>query len=325
MEAETGESRPVALGIDLGGSAIKVGAVDDLGRVLEMVHFPTPTSATRPEDVIAAMSQAATQTAAQLKEPPVGIAVSTPAFSEGPEWTQRLCSNVPALDNVPIRPLLVEAFGPDVRSEYDTNAALLAELRFGRARQYERVLYMGIGTGISSAVSIAGELVRHTFGTCGNTGHVIVDPAGRPCTCGGAGCLETVTAAWALRRAASELAQAGESEQLAAAYAKSGEVDVVDLHRAAVDGDAVATQLLATAGRALGVALASLVHIYFPDVIIIGGGVSGAGEFLLGPARCALAEHAAPDCYKRLQAFEQGTLGLDAGVIGLASLFLDPG
>ncbi|MCU1491820.1 MAG: family protein (putative glucokinase) [Acidimicrobiaceae bacterium] len=319
-EGET-ESRRVALGIDVGGSTIKAGAVDALGHVLEVLRIPTPTSTTRPEEVIAAVVEAASRTTARLQQPPVGIAVSTPAFSEGPEWTQRLCSNVPALDNFPIRGPLVEAFGPSVRWEYDTNAALLAELRFGQARQFERVMYMGIGTGISSAVAIGGELVRHTFATCGNTGHVIVDASGPPCTCGGTGCLEAVTTAWALRRSASELARAGQSEQLAALYAKGCEVDVADIHRAAVDGDGGATRLLATAGRALGVALASLIHIYFPDAIIFGGGVSGAGEFLLGPARVALEQHAAPDCYTRLQAFEQGRLGPDAGVIGLASLF----
>jgi glucokinase len=313
----------VALGIDVGGTEIKAGLVNDLGQVLHLVRRPTPTGAVAAKDVVeqirktAELARAVTTGTSEKVE---GVGITTPAFSTGAEWVQLLSSNIPVFEGFPLYRAVSPIFGPSVVWEYDTHAALLAEMRFGRAGNYARVLYVGIGTGVSCGIAIDGELVRHTFGTCGNAGHVIVDhEAPYPCTCGGSGCLESVVSGWAMREAALRAATSGDSRQLAETYRQRGDLSAADLSRAARNGDNASAAIFARAGRALGSALASWIHIYFPDAIFFGGGVSGAGELLLEPARATMDSLASPTSLKRVKVFEPGLMGADAGVIGAAS------
>ena len=182
------------------------------------------------------------------------------------------------------------------------------------------MLYVGIGTGISCGIAVDGALVGHTFGTCGNVGHVIVEhETPLACTCGGSGCLESIVSGWAFREAALRAARCGDSQELAGLYHQRGDLSAADLSSAARNGDSASAAILARAGRALGSALASWIHIYFPDAIFFGGGVSGAGELLLEPARESMDSLVSPTCLRRVQVFERGVMGADAGVIGAAS------
>lgn len=316
----------LAIGIDVGGTQIKAGLVSELGQVVHLVRIPTPTGAIAAEDVIEQIRRAGIMVRSGLSEtaPRVeGVGITTPAFSVGPEWVQLLSSNIPVFEGLALREAMSEVFGPSVLWEYDTHAALLAEMRFGPAGAYERVLYVGIGTGVSCGVAVSGELVSHSFATCGNTGHVIVDPQGtRACTCGGRGCLETVLSGWALREAGIEAVTSGKSPYLAELYRKHGELNASDVSAAARHGDASARGVLESAGQSLGVALATLVHIYLPEAIFVGGGVAGAGNLLLDPARETMERLVSPTCLQRLQVFRVGVMGPDAGVIGAASSVL---
>lgn len=316
----------MALAIDVGGTAIKAGLVGANGNIQHLVRAPTPSGRVKAVDVTNRIVEAAREVCSALQgnSHPVGTAISTPGFAVGPEWSQLLCSNIPALEGVPLRRPMVAAFGPDTFWEYDTHAACIAEMRYGRATGYERVLYIGIGTGTSCAVSIDGAFVRHTFGTCGNTGHIIVSSgARRKCTCGGTGCLEATLSGWALKQAALSAAEAGTSPYLRHLLRSSGSLGAVDVSCAARQGDRVALTIMEEAGRALGQAVATLMHIYSPDVIVVGGGVSAAGELFLQPARDEVNALASPALLQRLRAFEAGVMGSDAGVIGLGSLVFE--
>lgn len=316
----------VALGIDVGGSAIKAGLVGADGKIRNLVRAPTPSGRVKAEDVINGIVEAGREVCSALQGDgrPVGTAISTPSFAVGPDWCQLLCSNIPALEGVALRGPMEAAFGSNTFWEYDTHAACLAEMRYGRASGYERVLYIGIGTGVSCAVSIQGDFVRHTFGTCGNTGHIIVSSsAERKCTCGGTGCLEAVLSGWALKQAALRAAESGGSPYLWQLFHRNGSVEAVDVTRAAMHGDRAALAIIEASGRALGQAAATLMHIYSPDVIVVGGGVSAAGELVLQPAREEVKALASPVLLERLRAFETSVMGSDAGVIGLGSLVFD--
>ncbi len=319
-------SLSAALAVDVGGTTIKAGLVGADGNIQHLVRAPTPSGRVKAADVIDRIVEAAREACSALPRgsQPVGAGISTPAFAVGPDWCQLLCSNIPCLEGVPLRGPMVAAFGPNTFWEYDTHAACLAEMRYGRAAGCERVLYVGIGTGTSCAVSIDGQFVRHTFGTCGNTGHIIVSSgSNRKCTCGGTGCLEAVLSGWALKRAALSAADAGGSPYLRHLLRDSGSLEAIDVWRAADQGDPAALTILEEAGKALGQALATLMHIYSPDVIVVGGGVSAAGELLLQPARDEVNALASPTLLQRLRAIEAGVMGSDAGVIGLGSLVFD--
>ena len=305
---------------------MKAGLVDAAGDIRHLVRVPTPSGRVKAADVLSRIVDAAREVCSTLPvdSKPVGTALSTPAFAIGPKWSQLLCSNIPALEGVPLREPMVAAFGDNTFWEYDTHAACLAELRYGRATGYQRVLYIGIGTGISCAVSIDGDFVRHTFGTCGNTGHIIVSSAAnRKCTCGGTGCLEAILSGWALRQSALSAAESGDSPYLRQLQHSRGSLEAADVSRAAGQGDEAALRIIEEAGRALGQAAATLLHIYSPDVIVVGGGVSAAGELLLQPARGEVKALASPALLQRLRAFERGVMGSDAGVVGLGSVVFD--
>ena len=327
MASKAGDpSAGVALAIDLGGTAVKAGLVGADGNIRHLVRAPTPSGRVEAADVIDRIVQAARDVCSALPvgRQPVGTGISTPAFAVGPDWCQLLCSNIPCLEGVRLRGPMVAAFGPNTFWEYDTHAACLAEMRYGRATGYERVLYIGIGTGTSSAVSIEGHFVRHTFGTCGNTGHIIVSAgADRKCSCGGTGCLEATLSGWALKRAALSAAETGSSPYLRQLLSGGRPLEAIDISRAAGQGDRAALAILEEAGKALGQAIATLIHIYSPDVIVVGGGVSAAGDLLLQPARDEVNVVTSPTLLQRLRAIESGVMGSDAGVIGLGSLVFD--
>jgi glucokinase len=183
-----------------------------------------------------------------------------------------------------------------------------------------------IGTGISSGVVVdGGTMLNYRFGTAGETGHVIVDPSStsRCSSAGCRGCLEAIVAGPAIRRAAMEAVDAGRSAVLAQRFSEAGEATAEAVGEAALAGDPTAMEILERAGFSLGVGLVSLMHIFSPDAIIVGGGVASAGELLLAPARRALADIGAPFFRRHLKTVRQAALGPEAGVIGAATLIFE--
>jgi glucokinase len=314
----------LAVGIDVGGTSIKSGLIDESGRVLYRSRLQTPPRSSSAQAIVDTIIESGIKARAAAERVGVaigGVGLGLPEYSLGPDWIQRQCSNIPALEGVALYPPLRSAFGPSIVCDLDTQAATLAELRFGAGTGYERLIFMGVGTGISCGIVVDGQLLRHTFGTSGDTGHLIVDPAGtKPCTCGGRGCLETFTSARAIREAGLEAAASGSSAALATVYQERGDLGADDITEAARRGDPTARGILERAGHALGVALTSLMHIYLPHAILVGGGVSGAGDLLLEPARQAIRQLAAAFYAEQLRELRVAAFGPEAGMIGAAAL-----
>ena len=192
---------------------------------------------------------------------------------------------------------------PRVRVVPDIAAAALGEAFFGSGRGVERFLCVAIGTGANAAAVIDGHLLSTAHGCMGDAGHVVIEPEGLPCTCGGRGCLETRASGWALTREAAAL----------------GLSDAASLVAAAGGGDPRASAVLERAGAALGCAMATWSALVWPDVIAVAGGVSQAGEALLAPAREALARHAPPYIGDRITVVA-ATLGSEATLAGCLAL-----
>jgi glucokinase len=198
------------------------------------------------------------------------------------------------LDDLPFGAALEERVGLPVAWDNDTNLALLAELRLGAARGASEALMLTIGTGIGGALVLGGELYRGSAGAAGELGHMVVDLDGPPCQggCPNRGCLEVVASGTAIGREGAVAAETAPDSALGHAIGNGHPATGALVTALARAGDAVAGEVVELVGRRLGAGIASLVNVFNPEVVVIGGGAMGAGELLLGPARAVVAETA---------------------------------
>jgi glucokinase-like ROK family protein len=197
---------------------------------------------------------------------------------------------MPGWDAFPIRQRLEQHWRKPITLENDADLAAVGEWTFGIGRGAANLAYIKIGTGIGCGLLLDGKLYRGVLGTAGEIGHVTISDDGPPCTCGNYGCLEAMAGGRAIAQRALLAVKAGQPTRLAR-LAAVGELTTRDVALAAREGDAVCQQLLADAGRHIGSALASLVNLLNPGLVIVGGGVAQAGPSLLDPLKQAMDEH----------------------------------
>jgi glucokinase len=226
------------------------------------------------------------------------------------------------LDGLPFRALMEERLGLPVFLDNDANLAALAEQRVGAGRGFSNVVMLTLGTGIGSGIVLGGRLFRGSTGAGAEIGHMTIDEHGPPCqgTCPGRGCLEVMASGSAIGREGTEAGRrAGSGSALGQAVAQRGFVSGEEVTALAVSGDEVACAVMAAVGRSLGAGLASVVNIFEPEVIVIGGGASAAGDLLLDPAREVVAQRALRPS-RDLVRIVPAALGEEAGMVG-AGLF----
>jgi len=319
----------LAIGVDIGGTNTKLALVDERGSIHARQAHPTPRE-TRPQAVVGAIvaeAKAFRQRVEADGRRVEGIGFAVPHFFEGSDWVQCQTNNMPSLEGYPLRPVLAEAFGDSIALINDLSAAGIAEYAFGRGQGTERMLLIAIGTGVAISVVTRDQgLIHYSWDSTGDTGMIIVDPSAESlCTCGGRGCLESLVSAPALRRRALAEVERGKDTQLARIKAERGDLQACDISEAAQAGDAVARDILDRAGFYLGIGLTSYLHIFRPNLIILGGGVGQAGQLLIDPIRRTMERLASPWYLARLQGIDVSALGQDGQVIGAASLILQPG
>lgn len=307
----------LAIGVDIGGTKVSAGVVDEHGMVLDRERRPTPgTDATLTEAVIVEVVHAL---AARHEVSAVGIGAAgwiandhaTVLFSPHLAWR-----------NEPLRASLAGRIALPVIVENDANAAAWAEYRFGVAQNQPVVVCVTLGTGIGGGLVVNGAVYRGAYGIACEYGHMTLVPDGRLCACGNRGCWEMYASGRALARDGRELA--AESPVAAArllAIAGSAEgIDGPAVTAAAAEGDPAATSICTTMGRALGRGLANLAAVIDPSMFVIGGGVSAAGELLIRPAREEFAHTLTGRGFRPVAAIEAAGMGPDAGLIGAADL-----
>ena len=318
-----------AIGVDIGGTDIKLALVDEEGGVHAREVHPTPKGP-HPEPVaqgIVAVAKAFLQSTGSAGHSVEGMGFSVPHFYEGDDWVQCHTNNMPSLEGYPLRLPLARAFGDSIAIMNDLSAAGIAEYAFGKGRGTDRMLLIAIGTGVAvSVVTREQGLIHYSWDTTGDTGQIIVDPTGESlCTCGGRGCLESLVSGPALRRRALAEVERGKDTLLAKIRAERGDLEARDISEAAHAGDRVARDILDRAGFYLGVALTSYLHIFRPSLIVVSGGVGQAGDLLVEPIRRTMERLASPWYLERLVGIELTALGNEAAAIGCASLILHPG
>jgi glucokinase len=304
------------VGIDAGGTKLLGGVVDDGLAVHHRVHrlWRGPERQDVLDLIVEVVEEAlATEPDAEA----VGFGI--PSLLDRDRAVSLECVHLP-LAGVPFRDLISERLDRPVVVDNDANCALIAEARAGAARGAADALMLTLGTGIGGGILVGGSIYRGA-GSAGELGHMVVEIDGEPCPCGSVGCLETVASGSAIARAGSAAAAAQPGSALGKAAAEGREVTGALVTELAGEGDDAAVAVLAEVGLKLGAGLAGLANAFSPEVIVIGGGASAAGELLLGPAREEMKRRAlGPNREVRL---EEAHLGDEAGMLGAALMALE--
>lgn len=327
----------VVLAVDVGGTKLAAGLVDRSGAVVRSDGVPTPRDADA-EALWAALSSLVNCVVAGTPVAGVGIGSAGPMT-----WPDGEVSplNIGGWRGFPLRARLAERFrGVPVRIHNDAVCMAVGEHWRGAGRGHADVLGMVVSTGVGGGLVLGGRLVNGGTGNAGHIGHVVVEPDGPPCSCGGRGCLEAVAAgpavtAWALehgwqpklsdtaerlRSGVSQSDPAGRGAEVAQA---DRVVSARDVAAAAHAGDPVARAAFDHAGRMVGRGVASAAALLDLDVVTIGGGLAKAGPLLFDPLRRAYDEYARVTFARRTQVVP-AVLGANAGLVGAAALILDP-
>jgi len=292
----------LTIGVDIGGSKIAAALVDESGRVVARADRTTPRRTTAPrvveDTVVDAVSELRSSHAV------IAVGVGAAGFVDATGTRVMFAPHLSWRDE-PLGERLQERLGLPVTVDNDANTALWAEHRFGAARDTEDVVLITLGTGIGGAILVGGKGYRGHGGMAGEFGHTRVVPDGRPCECGRTGCWEQYCSGKALARFAREAGR---------------DLAGPDLATAARAGDIVAQGAFTEVGRWLGVGLANVIAALDPSLVVVGGGVSAAGELLLAPARQALSGALVAADHRAIPPLHIAALGADAGMIGAADL-----
>ena len=309
----------LTIGVDIGGTKVLGGVVDSAGDVLAQTRRDTPAQdPARTADRIIEVIQ---ELAAGYPVDAVGIGAA--GWIDATRSVVQFAPNL-AWRNEPLREKITAAVGLPVVVENDGNAAAWAEFQFGAGRDADNSMVLfTVGTGIGSGIVINGSLIRGTNGIAAELGHMMMVPGGHPCGCGRHGCLEQYASGNALVRFAK--ADARDKPELAEQLLglAGGDADAIKgpaVTQAARLGDAVAIGAFEQIGRWLGVALADIVQILDPQVIVVGGGVIDAGDLLMKPARASYEEQLAQRGRLPVAEVRPALMGNVAGVVGAADL-----
>lgn len=304
-----------ALGIDVGGTTTKAGIVTDEGEILFRVERPT--------DATAATKGALAVADDLLEHPDAGDVVAAGVGAAGfiGEGTVIFSPNL-AYDDPHLGAALGARTGLPVVMDNDANVAAWGERAFGVARGSDHVALITIGTGIGSGFVIDGKLLRGSGGAAAEIGHTVVDPSGPECGCGLKGCLEQFASGAAIARWAKEAAASEPGTSILSFAGSVSAITAEHVARAAREYDDTARAVLRRAGRALGVGLSNIANVFDPEVIVLAGSVTRAGEPFLGPARDELARMSSAQ-RRRPMRLALSSLGGDAGIVGAATLALE--
>ena len=268
-----------AIGVDLGGTNLRVAAVDGTGKLLEKVTSGTEVAKGR-DAVIDAMTTVILDVAKKFQHvgPLAGIGVGIPGIIDMRTGMVRQSPNLPGWHDYPVQDEIEKRLKAPVILENDANAAALGEKWLGAARDWDSMCMLTLGTGVGGGIVLDGQVWRGMTGMAGELGHITVDPNGPPCGCGSRGCVEQYASATAVKRMAMEMIKSGKAPELERASKGNVEFSAKVVYQMAVQGDEPAREIFRTVGWALGIVVADLVNVFNVPMYVIGGGVSSAWE-----------------------------------------------
>lgn len=309
------------VGIDLGGTTIKLALITQEGQIAFKIEKPTNVSAGG-ESILQQMNEMIAEGLQSLglkRENLIGIGIGAPAMMEMATGFVYEAVNL-GWKNFPLKELLEQITGLPVVADNDANTAALGEMWQGAGQGAQELLCITLGTGVGGGVIVDGQICHGMRGAAGEVGHITVIPeGGYQCNCGKTGCLETVASATGIVKLALEALQENQPSRLAEVVQRNGKLEARDVASAAEQGDALALAILDKVGFYLGWVLGNYAVTLNPSKIVVGGGVAKAGDLLLNPIRKYYKKYALPHLTGEIE-IVPATLGNDAGVIGAAWL-----
>jgi glucokinase len=293
------------LAIDIGGTKIAAGLVDDDGTLVHQANLPTPDG--DGEAVWAVVDSLVTEALAAAAGAVRGVGVASAGPIDVPAGTVSPI-NITQWRRFPVVDRVSEIVGAPVRLGGDGLCMAMGERWRGAGRGAEFLLGMVVSTGVGGGLVLDGAPYDGRTGNAGHVGHVVVDPDGRPCTCGGRGCVETIAAGPRMAQWARE--QGWDAPE---------EADAKELADAAAAGDAIALRAFERSATAVAAMIASVGAVCDVDLVVVGGGVTNAGALLFDPLRAALDTYAGLEFIRDLRVVP-AELGGDAGLVGAAAL-----
>lgn len=310
------------IGVDIGGTNVAVGIVDEDFRLLKKKS--TPTAKDDPHGITNAIvtltRELASEVGATIDEI-AGLGIGYPGIVDDANGVAVYANNL-AFRDFPfadeIRKKLPIA---EIHLGNDANAAALGEAKAGAARGAKNVIVITLGTGVGGGIIIGGHLYTGANDVAGELGHMVIERGGIPCSCGRRGCFEAYASATGLIRMTKEAMSANPDSMMHAHVAKrGGKVSARVPFDAARAGDAVAKEVLDSYLSYLACGISNLVNIFQPEVVVIGGGISGEGEKLTEPLTPIVLRECYGNGIVKMPVLRTATLGNDAGIIGAACL-----
>ncbi len=311
-----------SVGVDVGGTKIAAGVIDERGQVVVWDRAESP--AKDPHEIVRSIGELVAKLTGSVEgdHPIETVGLSAAGFVDKRRATVLFAPNL-AWRNEPLKERVEEEVGLPVVVENDANAAAWGEFTFGAGEDVDDLLMLTIGTGVGGGVVLDGNLLRGGFGVAGEVGHIGMVPGGVPCGCGNLGCLESYGSGSALVRMTRERAVASPiaaSDLLERAGGDAASITGPLITEAAKAGDDFAIDRLADLGDWIGQGVATLTAVLDPSVVVIGGGVSEAGDLLLDPIRSSFAKHVTARGHRPMLEIRAAELGNSGGMIGVADL-----
>jgi glucokinase len=268
-----------SIGVDLGGTNLRIAAVSSDGALLEKVALGTKVALGR-DHVINEMCDAIQRLSAQYQQTGkfLGAGIGIPGIIDMQTGMLRKSANLPGFEEYPVRDEIERRLRARVVLENDANVAALGEQWLGAARGVPNMAVVTLGTGIGGGIVLEGKIWHGMNGMSGEFGHVPVEPDGHPCGCGSHGCAEQYASASAIMRMAREAIATGAAPSLARAASSDAEFGAKSVYNLALQGDEHARQIFRTFGRYLGILLAGLVNVLNLDMFVLGGGAASAWD-----------------------------------------------
>lgn len=313
------------IGIDVGGTNVKIALVDKSGKIIYSNSVPTYAkmgyeyTINNIKQAIKDLMKETNTTAKDID----GIGFDFPGQVDYKTGVVKLAPNIPGWVNVPIAQMIEEEFHIPTRIDNDVRCAALGEMKFGAGQGCENFVCITVGTGIGSGLVVNGQLVRGASNAAGEIGHIKLQMKdGLICGCGDTGCLEAYASGPSIVAMAQDYIKGGKSTKFREmAAAEGGEITPYMVAKAAEAGDPVAKRIFAIVGEYIGIGLTSVINLLNPEKVIIGGGVAEAGDLLLDPIRKTIKERAMVVAGSAVE-IVPAQLGNSAGVIG-ASMLID--